>query len=233
VDVLHSQRGSIRLQRRVLRHEAGVRLLQRFEGSGTRAIITHSASITAEVNIERGEVRFPLTNGPIVAPQRFLMTIPAGCVVAIEFRDAIVSSDGISTFDELSGKPALDGMEILDADAGVRPALVRARQLLHERLSDPAPVRSVAREVGLAAETLTRLFARAYVVAPKEYVHRARLFAAVLRILAGWQIVDSAFESGFSDVSRFYQQFRRLIGATPGTYARVRNRQDHPSDLGP
>jgi AraC-like DNA-binding protein len=48
----------------------------------------------------------------------------------------------------------------------------------------------------------------------------------VLRLLSGAQVVEAGLDAGFSDVGRFYAAFRRLVGATPGRYARVKNRQD-------
>jgi AraC-like DNA-binding protein len=233
-DVLSSDRGSVKLSRRVLRDDQGrIRLLQRFEGDGRRVIVTHAAAVTAEVEVERGEVSFPLVGGTVIAPRRFTMFLPPRSVVPIAFSGAILSSDGVASFaSSARGLPSINEHE-LDADRDVTPSVARARALLHDRLADPAPIGAVAREVGLAVETLSRSFAHAYVIAPKEYVHRARLFAAVLHILSGARIVDSAFQSGFADLSRFYQQFRRLLGATPGAYARIKKRQDAGIDREP
>jgi AraC-like DNA-binding protein len=52
-------------------------------------------------------------------------------------------------------------------------------------------------------------------------VHRARLFDAALRLLHGASVVHSALHSGFGDLTRFYRQFRRLLGATPAAYRRA------------
>jgi AraC-like DNA-binding protein len=114
----------------------------------------------------------------------------------------------------------------------VAPEITAARKRLHDLFYLPAPVQRVAAEVGLAAETLTRRFSQAYKLSPKQYCHRARLFAAVLRLLAGGAILETALAVGFNDLSRFYQQFRRLLGATPGTYAAIRKRQDPPAGFG-
>ncbi|MGN6106846.1 MAG: helix-turn-helix transcriptional regulator [Kofleriaceae bacterium] len=114
----------------------------------------------------------------------------------------------------------------IDPDAGAPPAIALARRALHDHLGDPAPVRRVARLAGMAPETLTRAFARAYGIGPKAYCHRARLFDAALRLLGGASVVEAALRVGFNDLSRFYAQFRGLLGATPGRYAQIRKRQD-------
>jgi len=116
--------------------------------------------------------------------------------------------------------------ERLDADAGVAQPIVRARRLLHQLIAHPAPVRTAANSVGICTETISRGFSRAYKLSPKQYCHRARLHEAVLRLIAGSTIIDAAFDAGFCDLKRFYKQFKRLLGVTPGTYTHIKKRQD-------
>jgi len=114
----------------------------------------------------------------------------------------------------------------LDADAGVAQPIVQARRLLHHLISHPAPVRTAANSVGICAETISRGFSCAYKLSPKQYCHRARLHEAVLRLIAGATIIDAAFDAGFCDLKRFYNQFKRLLGVTPGAYTHIKKRQD-------
>jgi AraC-like DNA-binding protein len=78
----------------------------------------------------------------------------------------------------------------------------------------------------MAPETLARRFADAYRITPKQYCHRARLFDAAILLFDGASVLDAALRAGFNDLTRFYTQFRRLLGGTPGAYARIRQRQD-------
>jgi len=116
--------------------------------------------------------------------------------------------------------------ERLDADAGVAQPIVQARRLLHNLIAHPAPLRTAANSVGICAETISRGFSGAYKLSPKQYCHRARLHEAVLRLIAGATIIDAAFDAGFGDLKRFYKQFKRLVGVTPGTYTHIKKRQD-------
>lgn len=116
--------------------------------------------------------------------------------------------------------------QLLAADEGVPAPWVQARRLLHHVLAHPAPVRHVSQQLDVCPETLSRRFSRAYGLSAKQYCHKARLFEAVLRIISGATIVESAFTAGFCDLKRFYQQFRRILGTTPGEYSRVKKRQD-------
>jgi AraC-like DNA-binding protein len=117
-------------------------------------------------------------------------------------------------------------LQQLDADLGVARSLVTARARLHQVIGDHAPVRTAAACAQLAPETFTRLFTAAYGIAPKQYCQRARLFDAAILLFSGTGVLDAALRAGFNDLTRFYVQFRRLLGATPGDYVRIRNRQD-------
>lgn len=251
-------RGAITLRRQLLRAEDGlVGLAQVFEGDGVRVIVTHGAWLLALVEVARGDVGFPLARGEVVPPRRFILSLPPRTVLPMRFEAAVVRSEGVASFTDgvLGPKAALlDAGSVeqapldlrrarasagaplvaaLDADVGVAAHVARARRALHGMLARPAPVRDAARGAGVAPETLTRAFEDAYRITPKQYCHRARLFAGALRLLAGKTILEAAFDAGFNDVTRFYTQFRRLLGATPGAYTAIRKRQDARRDAEP
>lgn len=249
-----TRRGQLAIDRQLLPARDGlIGLRQDFAGSDLRVVVTHQATVIALVQVEAGAVTFPLATGEILAPPRFLLTLPPRSVVPMRFHAARVRSDGVADFSPLwSGhaafwptaqeqmplsrnavqallKPAAAPPTPIDPDAAVAAAVVRARVLLHQQLALPAPVRFAALRVGMAADTLTRLFSAAYGLPPKQYCHRARLFEAVLRLLSGQSILETAFNVGFNDVSRFYRQFKRVVRTTPGEYAEIGKRQDPPS----
>jgi AraC-like DNA-binding protein len=248
-------RGGVHLGREVLVARDGLVALRRsFAGNGTRTIVTHGASLLARVEVGSGAVSFPLASGVVRAPRTFLLALPPRSVLPIAFDRAHVTSEGVAGFApylasgpamlEASGGPmpldlagvreAARGSVIaeLDADRGVPRPVALARQMLHELLTSPAPIRIASRGTRIAPETLSRLFRRAYALGPKEYCHRARLFEAALYLLSGRRIVEAAFAAGWGDLSRFYAQFRRLVGATPGAYA-IKKRQDGSTAAGP
>src|SRR5438105_5386944 len=64
-----------------------------------------------------------------------------------------------------------------------------------------------------------RLFQQLTGVTPHQFVLRARLRVAALRLLASEEkIIDVAFGAGFGDVSNFNAAFRREFGASPRAY---------------
>ncbi len=76
---------------------------------------------------------------------------------------------------------------------------------------------------GLGARRLQRLFAEYVGVSPKWMLQRYRLHEAAERIAAGGAFDWPAFalDLGYADQAHFIRDFRRLVGKTPGEYART------------
>jgi AraC-like DNA-binding protein len=225
-----SRRGGITIDRRVRVVGPGlVGLRQTFTGDGERVIITHACSLVARVQVLEGRVEF----GEVLAPEWFVLSVPPRSVVRVRFVQARAESDGLGRVGALSrGPPQLreaddllesDTLHALDLNESAPPALVLAREMLHDQLSEVAPVRAAAAAAGMTADNLTRAFERHYGVTPKQYCTRARLFDAAIALFSGTPIISAALAAGFNDVSRFYAQFRRVLRATPGQYARAGN----------
>ena len=244
-----TRRGQLIVERRLLPVSNGLLALdQTFTGSDTRTVVTHSAFVLACVEVLDGRLSFPLASGKVEAPKRFVLALPPRSVLPMLFEGALVLSQGVAGFLPLVTEgPALLDSEIegglrdfqsvqqaargrllktLSPDAGVTPRTVQARKILHELIAHPAPLRSAAKQVAVSAETLSRGFSRAYGIGPKQYCNRARLFEAALRLMSGATILQAALDAGFSDLKRFYVQFKRLLGTTPGSYVQVKKRQD-------
>jgi AraC-like DNA-binding protein len=245
-----SQRGDLKLRRQIKRRPDGiVGLEQHFRGTALRTLVTHDYAIVSVIHVRRGQLSFPLTSGEIRAPSHLVLVVPKRSVLPMRFTDAEVDSSGIADKAVEGNSPAARFIAThaehdhvaagagaaliadrsafaLDPDAGVLAYIRRARMLLHENLGLWSPVARLAQEVGVCPETLNRGFQRAYHLGPKTYFDKARLFSSLLLILEGRNIMEAAFSSGFGDLKRFYHQFGEKIGATPGSYARIGNRQD-------
>lgn len=85
----------------------------------------------------------------------------------------------------------------------------------------PLPLSALAREAGLSPYHFLRTFHRLTGVTPHQFVLRARLREAALRLAAEpSKILDVALDCGFGDVSNFNRAFRAEFGASPRAYRR-------------
>lgn len=104
-------------------------------------------------------------------------------------------------------------------DRHVAPAIVRAREILHDHFREAIALRDVAAAAGIHPVHLARAFRRAFGASVGEYLRRLRIDYAC-RELAGSNrsITEIAFDTGFSSHSHFSAAFRRVMGMTPAGY---------------
>jgi AraC family transcriptional regulator len=80
-------------------------------------------------------------------------------------------------------------------------------------------VGNLARQAGLSPYHFVRTFERLTGVTPHQYVMRARLREAAMRLAAeSGKVLDIALDCGFGDVSNFNRAFRTEFGVSPGAY---------------
>ena len=125
----------------------------------------------------------------------------------------------------------------LDADSGGRAdvnvlplnAVARVTRTIRaiERHPDASlSLQSLARGAGLSPYHFLRTFERLTGVTPHQYVRRARLRDAALRLTdSPAKIVDVALDSGFGDVSNFNRAFRAEFGVSPSRWERRDRRE--------
>lgn len=78
---------------------------------------------------------------------------------------------------------------------------------------------SLAREAGLSPYHFLRSFQELTGLTPHQFVRRARLRKAAVRLAAGKEkVLDVALDSGFGDVSSFNRAFRTEFGQNPSAY---------------
>lgn len=85
----------------------------------------------------------------------------------------------------------------------------------------PPDLATLSREVGLSRFQTLRLFRRHYGVTPRAFHLHFRLALARRSLKAGASLAEVAASCGFVDQSHFTRQFKRLLGVTPGQYART------------
>jgi len=126
---------------------------------------------------------------------------------------------------------ALDADRGGRADVNVLPLNAVARVTRTIRAIERHPdaglsLQSLARGASLSPYHFLRTFERLTGVTPHQYVRRARLRDAALRLTdSPAKIVDVALDSGFGDVSNFNRAFRAEFGVSPSRWERRHRRE--------
>lgn len=99
--------------------------------------------------------------------------------------------------------------------------VTRTVRLIDENPHADLTLGVLARKAGLSPYHFLRTFERLTGVTPHQYVVRARLREAALRLSSEPdKILDIAFDCGFGDVSNFNRAFRAEFGVSPRAYRR-------------
>ena len=97
----------------------------------------------------------------------------------------------------------------------LRYVVAMTRHIL-ENLSEPLRAEDIAKVVGLHPNYALNLFTSVMNVSLHKFVVRMRLIRARALLFEGSLSIENvAFESGFSSLSQFYEQFRTAYGITP------------------
>jgi AraC-like DNA-binding protein len=101
-------------------------------------------------------------------------------------------------------------------DARAADSVMRAVDLVEERMGEPIGVRDMADAACYSPFYFSRLFARATGHAPYDYLMRRRVAAAAEEVAAGSRsILDIALDRGFEVPDTFSRAFRRCFGILP------------------
>ena len=96
-----------------------------------------------------------------------------------------------------------------------------------ETYRENVPISEIARDLGVSHAHLTRQFKQDYGFTPVNYRHRLRVSEATDRLFKGDDILDVGQDVGFNDTSRFYKDFRKITGTSPGKCrSLIKKRQD-------
>ncbi len=99
--------------------------------------------------------------------------------------------------------------------------VTRTLRLIDDHPHEDLTLGRLAREAGLSPYHFLRTFEHLAGITPHQYVLRARLREAAIRLAAGpCKVLDVALDCGFGDVSNFNRAFRTEFGVSPRAYQR-------------
>jgi AraC-like DNA-binding protein len=111
-------------------------------------------------------------------------------------------------------------------DPAMRPApcsraVNRARTRIEDDLDQNVPLEDLAREARVTPFHLIRSFRAATGLTPHQYLIQCRVARARSLLRAGSSATEVAHAVGFGDQSHLHRHFKRVMGVTPGQYARA------------
>jgi len=107
-----------------------------------------------------------------------------------------------------------------DAKCEHSRAVRRALELLRERLDEEVTLDTLAEHAGMDKFHLCRAFRAQVGLPPHAYLTRLRIMRAKELLAAGVRPSEIAPRVGLYDQSQLNRHFRRIVGTTPGAYAR-------------
>ena len=105
--------------------------------------------------------------------------------------------------------------------------LRRVRDRMDREFAEPLDVEALARDAGMSAGHLSRLFRQAYGEPPYSYLMTRRIERAMAMLRNGdMSVTDVCFAVGFSSLGTFSTRFTELVGVSPSVYKQEASRRD-------
>ncbi|HYR82460.1 MAG TPA: AraC family transcriptional regulator [Terriglobia bacterium] len=115
----------------------------------------------------------------------------------------------------------------IEAGLHASPLSRKLKRRIIDTYHDGVSISDIARELRVSHAHLTRQFKRDFGLTPVGYRHHLRVREAVERLSLGQKALDVGYEVGFNDTGRFYQDFRKVTGTSPGKCVDlIKKRQD-------
>jgi AraC-like DNA-binding protein len=107
------------------------------------------------------------------------------------------------------------------ARTAISLGLDAVRDYIHDNVTTPIRLSTLASIAGVSPYHLIRVFGREFGVSPYAYVKQLRVLHAQRMLREGMSATEVAFAVGFSDQSHLNRAFKAMMGVTPGAFARA------------
>jgi AraC-like DNA-binding protein len=91
----------------------------------------------------------------------------------------------------------------------------RAADLIRHEPASRWTIDSLAHQLGVTRKALAVDFKARFGIGPRQYVHAARVAAALMHLGKPWKVEALGYEVGYRSKKDFYSAFRRWTGLTP------------------
>jgi len=160
----------------------------------------------------------PFPREPVLAARQAKLFQHA--YAAIGYADKLATEESLMEFVASMIRIETDAVRARATDNG--RAVARARELLHARFNTAVSLGELAQAANLDRFALLRAFSKELGLTPHAYQVQLRMARACRLIAEELPLVDVALAVGYSEQSALQRPFKRLVGVTPGAYARAR-----------
>lgn len=157
--------------------------------------------------------------GPVRLAPLLASTDPRGAALHRVLDAALAGDTGLVR--DVAIAEALSALAPLDGPCTHSRAVRRAIALLRERVAESVTLDDLATHAGLDKFRLCRAFRSEVGIPPHAWLTELRVVRAKELLAAGTPPSEVAPLVGFYDQSRLNQHFRRIVGTTPGRWARA------------
>jgi AraC-like DNA-binding protein len=96
---------------------------------------------------------------------------------------------------------------------------------IRESIAEPWSSAQAAALMSMSEKTLNRHFQRQTALTYGEWVRRAKLMEALVRLAQGHSVLRVALDLGYGSHSAFTAMFRRVMGISPSDYFRAQENE--------
>jgi AraC-like DNA-binding protein len=145
-----------------------------------------------------------------------------------------IQSDQITLFENEVNKPKslIDFFEIINYGKikyqipknvinGPHKLANDIKDYLDENYSEKMDIKDISSRFNLTNSQVTKIFQKTFTLTPVEYRTKIRVFNSMFTLLTDVKdlsVIDIAFQTGFSDLSRFNKQFKKITQTTPSKF---------------
>jgi len=174
--------------------------------------------LAADASFRCARLAFPVLRLPPLPALAPIVAQACATTTADSVWEEVAVRLAAQTLRNLNGSPLHSSPAPPSAIARVTRSV---RAIERQSAAAPLTLATLAREAGLSPYHFLRTFHRLTGVTPHQYLLRARLREAAMRLAAEpAKILDVALDCGFGDVSNFNRSFRAEFGVTPRAYRR-------------
>lgn len=106
----------------------------------------------------------------------------------------------------------------------------QARQIIDQGYSRRISLNSIANDLSVSKEHLSRVFKKKFAVTVTEYIHQVRIENARRLMATGeYSLKQVCYETGYQSYNDFYRNFRKVTGVSPKCFVEPGDAQATPA----